>query len=116
MRTLTVRQPYALMLVTGNKDFEFRSWPLPEKHWHKPIRIHASAKEATEVIGCTEEKFEACIRTARENGLLCAISGEVTFGRPVRTGEKKWAWPVIDRTVYVKPIRNIKGRLGIWKS
>lgn len=114
--TLTVRQPYASMLVTGRKYYEFRSWPLPERHIHKPIRIHSAAREAKAAIGCTEETFKDGLKTARENGLFSAILGEVVFGRPFLILPGLYAWPVIDSTAYVEPVRNVKGRLGIWKQ
>lgn len=42
---LTVRQPYALFLVNGSKEYEFRSTDLPRKYFFNEwILIHAGAQ------------------------------------------------------------------------
>ncbi len=44
MKTLSVRQPYAWLLVNGIKDVENRTWNTP---YRGPLLIHASAKAMT---------------------------------------------------------------------
>ena len=111
---LTVRQPYALMLVSGQKHHEFRSWALPIRNHHTAIMIHAAAKDADEIIGCSSVEFEANLNLAKEEKLYSAIIGEVIFGEPRKMKDGGYAWPVLKANKFKQPIRGVKGRLGIW--
>lgn len=44
MKAITIKQPWASLIVEGIKDIENRSWPCPKKYIGKRILIHASAK------------------------------------------------------------------------
>src|SRR5574344_440163 len=44
MKTITVKQPWASLIVEGIKDIENRTRPCPKKYIGKRILIHASAK------------------------------------------------------------------------
>lgn len=114
-RTLTVRQPYALMLVSGQKYHEFRNWALPIRYRHTAIMIHAAAKDADSIIGCSSVEFEDNLKLAKEDELYSAIIGEVIFGDSIKMKDGKYAWPVLKAEKYKEPIRNVKGKLGIWK-
>lgn len=43
MKYLTVRQPWAWLLVNGHKDIENRSWPTK---YRGPLLIHAAQQKA----------------------------------------------------------------------
>lgn len=45
MKALTVRQPWASLIVRGVKAIETRSWPLPNKMVGQRIAIHAGAHD-----------------------------------------------------------------------
>lgn len=45
MPVLAVHQPWASLLVSGDKDFENRNWKLSEKFLGKKILIHATKKK-----------------------------------------------------------------------
>lgn len=137
MRTLSVRQPFASLLVHGVKRFEARSWSLPARGWYL---IHASQRRD---VGLTEAIIgypivRRRIRAAvRKTGLdpdewpTSALVGAVFFAndRPVtpavvaklaaaddvligfaETGLLWHAteWHAFDRSIPVA------GRLGIW--
>lgn len=42
MKALTVRQPWAWAIMHAQKDFENRTWKLPEKYVGETIAIHAA--------------------------------------------------------------------------
>lgn len=44
MRSLTIKQPWASLIVEGIKDIENRTW---KTHFRGRIYVHASAKTAT---------------------------------------------------------------------
>jgi hypothetical protein len=46
MKTITIRQPWANLIIDGIKDIENRSWKCPEKYIGKRILIHVSKKGA----------------------------------------------------------------------
>ena len=44
VRALTIRQPYASLIITGRKRFETRSWKPPEAVMGEWIAIHAASR------------------------------------------------------------------------
>ena len=43
---ITIRQPWAALIVSGHKDIENRDWRLPDKFRNCTVLIHSSAKLA----------------------------------------------------------------------
>lgn len=121
---LSVHQPYALMLVKGKKEFEYRSWKLPEKYVGKRIFIHATRTlDDFNPQFANEEDFYVCRREAFNYNLHTMIIGSVVFGESqgpvdgVMDGHPKllYKWPVLEYTRLIDPLVNIPGKLGIWK-
>lgn len=46
MKAISIKQPYASLIVEGIKDVENRTWKCPEKYMGKRILIHAGVKSA----------------------------------------------------------------------
>jgi hypothetical protein len=111
---LTVKQPYASMLVYGSKKFEYRSWKLPEDMTGEIIYIHAGAMVLKEKVNVSDELYESTLEDVERENLQGCIVGCVVFGKPEKTATG-YAWPVIDFIKLEEPIRNVKGHLGIWK-
>lgn len=44
MKAITIKQPWASLIVHGIKDIENRTWACPKKYLGKRVLIHASAK------------------------------------------------------------------------
>lgn len=44
MKALTIRQPWASLIVAGVKDVENRSWPVPDWLFGEPLAIHSAAR------------------------------------------------------------------------
>ena len=44
MKPITIKQPWASLIVHGIKDIENRTWPCPDKYIGQKILIHASLK------------------------------------------------------------------------
>lgn len=49
MLAISIRQPWASLIVSGYKLVENRSWKLPQKYFGKDILIHAGMKFAKDV-------------------------------------------------------------------
>lgn len=43
MKTITIKQPWASLIVHGIKDIENRTWPCPKKYIGQRVLIHAGA-------------------------------------------------------------------------
>lgn len=104
---LTVRQPYASLLMTGAKRYETRSW---RTHYRGDVAIHASARPVVPglptraVLGLARlvavHRVEDLTLTDDERG-----RGDFTPGR--------FAWEFTDR----RPLRTLvpcSGTLGLW--
>jgi hypothetical protein len=132
VRVLSVRQPWALLLAFGLKQYETRDW---RTHYRGPLAIHASAS----VRRADEEAFYrnpelrwACTRLGYGSfgvlprGVLLAVGtlAEVaaTEALDVSARERalgdwtpgRWAWRLEQvRRLHVRvPVR---GHLGLWR-
>ena len=45
MKAITIKQPYASLIVEGLKDIENRTWKCPEKYIGQRVLIHSSSSE-----------------------------------------------------------------------
>lgn len=115
---LTVQQPYASMLVSDAKRYEFRSWKLPEKHIGKWILIHAGKEVLKAKVKVSDSCYKFFLDYARNEKLFCCIVGAVRFGHPelsdtpIFTG---YRWPIQECIRFNVPIRDIRGKQGLWK-
>ena len=46
MKTITIKQPWASLIVHGIKDIENRTWKCPKKYIGQRILIHAGKSSA----------------------------------------------------------------------
>ena len=122
MKVLTIKEPWASLIINGYKKYEFRSW---KTKYRGKILIHAgmslekdAAKRFSEynleyykgaIIGeatitdciLVDTKFNEELR--KINPLVYARSNHV----------ETYAWKLENIKKYDKPI-NIKGKLGLW--
>lgn len=115
---LTVKQPYASMLVSGMKKFECRNYRLPEKFVSEPILIHAGANPLAVKVEVNEGVYNYFLNRAKNENLFGCILGVVVFGEtelsPCPTFYQ-YRWPVREYLQFTEPIRDIRGQQGIWK-
>lgn len=126
MRTLSVRQPYALLLVNGTKDVENRVRSTLHRGW---LLIHASAQEHN-IVPFLRKRYQltqqdrvilSSIQEAESKNLFSAIIGMVKVADCVTGHPSPWAeqgvfnWVVSDAVMFDNPILGVKGRLGLWE-
>lgn len=70
MKALSIRQPWAWLIVNGYKDIENRSWPTKQRGL---IAIHASKT-------MTLDDYIAGMRAADEQGIEIPTKAELDFG------------------------------------
>ena len=142
MKTITVKQPWASLIVEGIKDIENRTW---KTKFRGRVLIHSSAKpvcKPTEIFSLfNREQFlslpEHTEGSPATIAVLSSIIGSVEIVDCVINHESIWAeksepelWdedgkPVYDRPIYnwvlanpIKidhPIEDIKGKLSFWE-
>lgn len=125
---ISIRQPWAWLIVNGFKNVENRSWPLPGKFIGCRVLIHAG--KHYDPRG-TMEIFDA----ARAEGMLPAedvvplsdlqsqcggVVGSCVFTACVRDSSSPWAIPGEHHWMIEAPrveiFRPMRGKLGFFKT
>lgn len=124
-KVLTVKQPYASLLVGGVKDVENRS---RRTNYRGTVLIHAGAR-MHDVVSFLRNRHEFTVEEitimtqvneVEENDLFGCIVGSVEIVDCVQDSTSPWAergqwhWACRNAKVFDRPIRNVKGRLGLW--
>ena len=105
-RALTVRQPWASLIVEGRKDIENRSWPTS---YRGRLLIHAGSQIDPQTGWRAEDLPRG------------AIIGEVALVDVVTNSRSRWAlpgqyhWVLRDARPLRRPIP-CAGRLGLWPA
>jgi hypothetical protein len=118
---LSIRQPFAWMIVHGFKDIENRTW---RTHFRGPFLIHAASKLDTlydEDIALIEEqagaKFPAGLDT--DDAPVGGIVGVAEIVDCVRNHPSPWKfpddWGFVLANARPLPFRACKGKLGFFK-
>lgn len=128
MKTLSVRQPWASLIVSGLKDIENRTWA---PNYLGPVLIHASSAKVPKNLA-DQNIFE--VNNEIENEQLfgnfpefedleySAIIGYVTISGDSNDSESVWAmpldhqWHLEDAYLFDDPIRGVKGKLNLFET
>lgn len=122
MKALTVKQPWAELIVSGAKDIENRTW---RTNFRGRVLIHA-AKIPVSSEELSAYPLPALHRELRNYSLkgstfsVCSIIGSVeivdcVMNHPSEWAEKGvWNWVLAKPHKYEKPILNVKGKLSLW--
>lgn len=139
MKAITIKQPWASLIVHGFKNIENRTWACPEKYIGHRVLIHASGKPVemrnpNSVFTKTQwdslpVEFQRKIICA-EGIVNSAIIGSVeiigcSINHPSKWAEKTDAskgyyenpiynWVLANPIIYEEPIENVKGKLSFW--
>ncbi|WP_308745218.1 ASCH domain-containing protein [uncultured Bacteroides sp.] len=123
VKVLTVKQPWASLIVHGIKDIENRSW---RTNFRGRILIHASGSHGRKFsVDLTDAQTKAAFATiAKEtmfgNMPFGSIIGSVEIVDCVQNHPSIWAdngvyhWVLANPILFEKPIENVKGKLGLW--
>jgi len=122
MKVLSIREPWATLIINGHKEYEFRSW---RTNYRGKILIHASKSMEKEnvirfqdlklnynpgfIIG--EAEIEDCILVTKEFENNLINKNELVYG--ASRNRAGYAWKLKN----VKILKNLieaKGRLGLW--
>ena len=115
---ISVRQPWAELLLRRQKTVEYRLWPLPEMYWNKWLCLHIS-------VGMTrKEKKDVVIFCGTSDLPRGGYAGKIRFGRPYLgktppevqayvQHHRCWYWPVTG--IEWMAFTPAKGQLRIFK-
>lgn len=122
MKVLTIREPWASLIVNGYKEYEFRSW---KTNYRGKILIHTSSiidKDMLDrfkdynldyitgaIIG--EAEIADCILIDKEFNDDLIRKNPIVYGRSNHT--ETYAWKLDNIKKYDKVIYT-KGKLGLW--
>lgn len=94
MNAITVRQPWAWLLLSKVKTVENRTWRLPSKYIEVPLLLHAGLQQ--DPLSPVQQYLDGY---APQRG---GVVGMITFGEPIQNYPSPWAmpgcwhWPVVD--------------------
>lgn len=127
MKALSIRQPWAYLIVAGYKDVENRTW---NTNFRGRIYVHAGKSPdnldgVKSAVGILEKKLSRLGYMLAVHGIKCdvefgGIIGEVTIIDCVQDSDSPWAVPgqyqfvLKDALRYEQPIP-MTGRLGFWE-
>ena len=117
MKVLTIKQPWASLIIEGYKRFEFRGW---KTNYRGELLIHA--EEAYERLkGYLKEmplgkiigkvKLVDCIKTTPEFFEERVKENKDIYSKSIF--KEEYAWQVELKEKFDNPIE-VKGKLGLW--
>ena len=105
MKVLTIKQPWATLIMQGNKRFEFRSW---QTKYRGDLLIHAGKgidKEAMKrLVDCIKMSSEFKEMLLKENADIYTDS----------SFKENYGWQLENVEVFDEPIE-AKGKLSLWE-
>lgn len=143
MKAITIKQPWASLIVHGIKDIENRTWACPKKYIGQRVLIHASSCSWTwhRVLSYMTKPMLAIFEKLGYNGkwVRCQPTGSIIgsveivdcvinhpsiwaektevkadeYGLP-HYGDKTYNWVLANPILFEKPIEGVKGKLSFW--
>ena len=143
MKAITVKQPWASLMVHGIKDIENRTW---RTNFRGRVLIHSAGSHGRKFsVDLTDEQMKAAFGTIAKETMFGnlpfgAIIGSVEIVDCVINHPSIWAektdnytvgmnpklheditgkkivynWVLANPILYAKPIENVKGKLSFW--
>ena len=122
MKAITIKEPWASLIINGYKEYEFRSW---KTNYRGKILIHAGktlekeyAKKFEEYhlsYGCGEIIGEAviddCVLVDEKLNKELNNKNKLVYGN--NNHDKTYGFHVTNIKKYYKPIK-CNGKLGLW--
>ena len=120
MKVLTIKQPYASLIIEGYKEFEFRSW---KTNYRGKILIHAGLSKDKNINKFTNYNLNyICGAIIGEAEIVDCILVDENFNKKLMNEDKLiygsnhigiYAWELANIKKYKEPIY-VKGKLGLW--
>ena len=122
MKALTIKQPWATLIIEKYKEYEFRSW---KTSYRGKILIHAGLSLEKDMLDRFKEynldykcgyiigeaELVDCIKVDKKINEYLKELNPIVYGRSNHV--EKYAWKLENIKKYDKPIKT-KGKLGLW--
>lgn len=122
MKVLTIKEPWATLIIDGYKKYEFRSW---KTNYRGKILIHAGMSLEKDMLerfkdynlNCSkgaiigEAEIVDCILVDKKLNEELRKIDNVVYGRSNHV--ETYAWKLENVVKYDNPIY-VKGKLGLW--
>ena len=122
MKVLTIREPWASLIVNGYKKYEFRSW---KTKYRGKLLIHAGSKLEKDMVSrfslynldykmgyiIGEANLVDCILVDEDFNNRLLKENNIVYGKSNHV--EKYAWKLEDIVMYKEPIC-VRGKLGLW--
>lgn len=122
MKVLTIREPWASLIIEGYKEYEFRSW---KTNYRGKILIHAGLNieknnlvkfkdydiniQKGKIIG--EAMLTDCVKVTEDFQKELLKKDKIVYGQSDHAID--YAWKLENVIKYEEPI-SVKGKLGLW--
>lgn len=127
MKAITIKQPWASLIVHGIKNIENRTWSCPKKYLGQRVLIHSSGKPLNydnfyDSILTNEQLLALPENKEQKDFSFCtgSIIGSIEIVDCVQNHSSIWAekkvynWVLANPIIYEEPIENVKGKLSFW--
>lgn len=122
MKVLTIKEPWATLIIDGHKQYEFRSW---KTNYRGKILIHAGKSLENDMLkrfkdynlNCSrgvivgEADIVDCILVSNEFNKKLIEKDPIVYGRSNHV--ETYAWELKNIVKYDNPI-HVRGKLGLW--
>jgi len=121
MKVLSIKQPWASLIVQGLKDIENRTW---KTNFRGRILIHASQNDFDFRGKMTSEYQREYINKIQKPYIHGAIIGSVEIVDCIESTSdqnQSWGdlycyhWKLRNAKILREPIFDVKGKLGLWE-
>lgn len=124
MKVLTIKQPWATLIMQKNKRFEFRSW---QTKYRGDLLIHAGKGIDKDAVKRLEKYLPAslpagkilgkvtlvnCIKCDEDFKEKCLKENKDVYGKSIFV--EKFAWQLENVEVFDEPLE-AKGKLSLWE-
>ena len=122
VKVLTIKEPWATLIINGYKKYEFRSW---KTNYRGKLLIHAGKGVDKEIL-CNFKDYNleySCGEIIGEAEIVDCILVDEKFNKELRNINSliysknnyvdKYAWKLENIKKFDKKI-SIKGKLGLW--
>lgn len=121
MKALTIKEPWATLIINGYKKYEFRSW---KTNYRGKILIHAGLNIEKDMLQRFEEynlEYSKGLIIGEVELVDCILVDEKLDKELRKTNQNvygnnhinMYAWKLENIKKYKKPIK-VKGKLGLW--
>jgi hypothetical protein len=113
MKAITIRQPWAWLIVAGKKDIENRTW---KTHYRGRLLIHAASRMADQPLSEVEEEYGVKLPPLVEmrRGWIVGICDLVDCVTEHRSKWFEGPYGFVLRNARKRPFREMKGALNLW--